>query len=69
MTAQVIIPFVRRGPGANNAIEMSIWCRQQGLIIGTDYSWSFNPEDNEIVFKFYGASESLATMFALVWVK
>jgi hypothetical protein len=69
MTIEVKIPFVRRGPGANNAIEMSIWCRQQGLIIGTDYSWSFNPEDNEIVFKFYGDSESWATMFSLVWVR
>ena len=69
MTAQVIIPFVRRGPGANNAIEMSIWCRHQGLIIGTDYTWSFNPEDNEIVFKFYENSESWATMFSLVWIR
>jgi hypothetical protein len=50
----VKIPFVRRGPGANSAIEMSIWCRQQGLVNYTDYSWSFHPDDCEIVFEFYG---------------
>jgi hypothetical protein len=63
----VKIPFVRRGPGANNAIEMSIWCRQQGLIQNTDYNWSFNPDENEIEFRFHGASESYATMFSLRW--
>ena len=69
MTVEVKIPFVRRGPGANTAIEMSIWCRQQGLVNGTDYSWAFYPDDNKIVFKFYGTSESWASMFALVWVR
>ena len=69
MTVEVKIPFVRRGPGANNAIEMSIWCRQQGLIMGTDYTWSFHPDDNQIVFKFYENSESWATMFSLVWIR
>ena len=69
MTMEVKIPFVRRGLGANNAIEMSIWCRQQGLVQNTDYNWRFCPDDNEIVFKFYGASESWASMFALVWVR
>lgn len=65
----VKIPWVCRGPGANSAIEMSIWCRQQGLTQGIDYNWSFNPDDNEIEFRFHGASESWATMFTLVWVK
>jgi len=69
MTALVKIPFVRHGPAANNAIEMSIWCRQQGLVNHTDYSWSYHPDDNEIEFKFYGDSESWASMFALVWNK
>jgi hypothetical protein len=69
MTVEVKIPWVRRGPGANSAIEMSIWCRHQGLIQNTDYNWSFNPDDNVVVFKFYGDSERWATMFSLVWIR
>jgi len=44
----VKIPFVRRGPGANTAIEMSIWCRQQGLVQNTDYYWSFKASENSL---------------------
>ena len=69
MTAEVRIPFRRLAEGAHTAINMSQWCRNQGLIHDTDYSWSFHPDDNEIVFKFYGDSESWASMFALVWVR
>jgi hypothetical protein len=49
------------------AIEMSNWCKDNGLVHSKHFDWSFRHQLNEIHFRFYSDDESLATMFALLW--
>ena len=51
------------------AIEMSNWCKENGLVHSQDFDWSFMNHLKEIHFRFYSDEESLATMFALIWNK
>ena len=48
-------------------IEMSRWCKEQGLMSGRDFEWAYHPEDYTVNFTFYGESESFASLFALKW--
>ena len=52
---------------STHGIALSNWCKQQGLVSGTDFDWSYQPPDLSIVFNFYGESESFATLFSLKW--
>ena len=49
------------------AIEMSNWCKENGLVHSKHFDWSFMSELKQIHFRFYSDDESLATMFALIW--
>jgi len=48
-------------------IELSAWCKAQGLIREQDYDWAFNQD--ELHFRFHGDSESYATLFTLRWAE
>ncbi len=50
-------------------IELSRWCKENGLIHGIDYDWALITEKKELHFKFYGDHQSFASMFALKWGK
>jgi hypothetical protein len=52
---------------ARRAIEMSNWCKENGLVHSKHFDWSFRHQLKEIHFRFYSDDESLATMFALIW--
>jgi hypothetical protein len=47
---------------------MSRWCKEQGLMSGRDFEWTYHPEDYTVNFTFYGESESFASLFALKWL-
>jgi hypothetical protein len=67
----IVIPWIndeRPGAKAQRALEMNLWCRKQGLKSNTDYDWYYEPAFKCTKFRFYGNSESVATMFALRWV-
>ena len=49
-------------------IEMSRWCKEQGLMSGRDFDWAYHPEDYTVNFIFYGEAESFASLFALKWL-
>lgn len=49
------------------AIEMSNWCKEQGLVHGQDYDWALITALREVHFRFYSESESIITIFALKW--
>ena len=53
--------------GANRSIELSRWCKEQGLIDREDYNWQFKPSEQVTVFYFEDSAESFATLFALKW--
>jgi len=54
---------------SKRAIEMSNWCKENGLVHSKDFDWSFMGNLKEIHFRFYSDDESRATMFALLWNK
>jgi hypothetical protein len=69
-----IMKIVKLAYHANNqrlaamwAIELSNWCKEQGLVHGRDYDWAFMNTIKEIHFRFYSDSESMSTMFTLRW--
>ncbi len=50
---------------AQFGVQLSHWCRLQGLHLGSDYEWSFMHKQNQLHFKFQDAS--FASFFALKW--
>ena len=52
---------------SERGIDMSRWCKEQGLVAGRDFEWAYNPQDYTVNFTFYGESESFASLFALKW--
>ena len=52
---------------STRGIEMSRWCKEQGLIAGRDFEWAYHPQDYTVNFTFYGEAESFASLFALKW--
>ena len=48
---------------AQKGIELSHWCRSQGLDLGSDYEWSFQRSMNELHFKF--KDPAFASFFSL----
>lgn len=56
-----------RRDGANFSIDLKNWCREQGLVLGNDYSWQFKADENTTVFYFEDHVESYATLFSLRW--
>jgi hypothetical protein len=52
---------------AGLGVEMSQWCRDQGLERDKDYTWAYMSELHEIHFKFFGDNENFSTLFGLRW--
>lgn len=50
---------------AQKGVDLSHWCRQQGLDIGNHYTWSFRHEINQLHFEF--KDPAFATFFSLRW--
>lgn len=50
---------------AKKGVELSHWCREHGLDIAIDYTWSFEHAINELHFEFKDAA--FASFFALKW--
>jgi hypothetical protein len=64
----VVIPYEHTlGKATHQAIEMSYWCRDQGLEREKDYEWAFMQRNKEIHFRFFDHCESYATLFTLRW--
>ena len=51
---------------AQKGVELSHWCRTQGLNLGIDYEWRFQHEINQLWFSFQ--DPAWASLFALKWV-
>lgn len=67
----ISIPWIEdSSPGAKaqRALEMSAWCKEQGLENNLDYDWYYEPSFRSTKFRFYGTGESFVTMFALRWL-
>ena len=64
---RVVIPWKERKDGANYSIELSRWCKDQGLVDRVDYNWQFKPNELVTVFYFEDSVESYATLFSLKW--
>jgi hypothetical protein len=65
---RVEIPWTDQRTGAAISIEMSNWCKAQGLVDRVDYDWKFKPNHQVTVFYFEGHVDSFATLFMLKWV-
>lgn len=52
---------------AQKGVELSNWCRQQGLNLGTDYTWSFEHKIDELHFCFL--DPAFASFFSLRWTQ
>lgn len=50
-----------------DAIKMSTWCKEQGLVYGKDYDWTFRTPLQTVDFRFFGEFESFGSLFALTW--
>ncbi len=48
-------------------IDLSAWCKEQGLVQNRDYDWAFR--QGELHFRFHCDSESYATLFTLRWAE
>jgi hypothetical protein len=51
-----------------SAISMSMWCTDQGLTNGKDYTWHIETQSKEIHFLFNDDQEAFSTMFAIKWI-
>jgi hypothetical protein len=50
---------------SNYAIELSDWCKDQGLIMGLDFAWAVQQVDEYVSFKFMNKGEKYSSIFAL----
>jgi hypothetical protein len=54
-----------RGP--RNVLEMSTWNKEQGLTMGTDYTWKWDGNDVFERVNFYFVDENCANWFKIRW--
>lgn len=66
---RVEVPWRDQRAAALFSIELSNWCKEQGLIDRVDYNWQFKPQEQVTVFYFEDSAGSYATLFALKWVR
>lgn len=68
----IILPrdqFDRWGNAGGQAIEMSAWCKEQGLTYEKDYDYVIMSAKGEIHFRFFNEHESMGSMFAMRWMR
>lgn len=64
----VTLPFKDNpAPGGeeNRGVLISRWLKEQGLIIGKDYTWRVNQSKRELQFIFNGDAEAWATLITM----
>lgn len=66
---KVEVPWTDQWSGANFSVELSRWCKEQGLIDTVDYNWHFIPDQRVTIFYFKNDAEMYATLFQLRWVR
>lgn len=59
------LDFMKLYHASNHAMQLSEWCKDQGLIMGLDFEWSVWQGEKKIMFKFMNRGEKYSTMFAL----
>jgi hypothetical protein len=64
---RVEVPWTEKREGADFSVELSHWCKDQGLINRIDYNWHYIPDQRVTIFNFEHSVESYATLFALRW--
>lgn len=64
----VVVAWHDMRVAASQALEMSAWCRSQGLQRDIDFDWYFDQDFQKTRFRFFGEHEQFATMFALKWI-
>lgn len=63
----VTLPF-RNGSSeqeSHRGVMISRWLKENGLIMGKDYTWRLNQSKREIEFMFNGDAEAWATMLTM----
>jgi len=63
------VPGSRAEPMMKEAIRISDWCKEQGLVFQKDYDWHQMSEKQQIHIRFYDHCEEMATLFGLRWIK
>lgn len=63
----VTLPFREGTPEqeTHRGVMISRWLKEQGLIIGKDYTWKIEQRKREIQFMFNGDAESWATLITI----
>jgi hypothetical protein len=64
----VTIPWRNLRRGAEQALELNRWCKEQGLVMNKDYKWYFHPSEDATVFHFNEEHASFSTLFAIKWI-
>lgn len=64
---RIEVPWTDQREGASFSIELSRWCKEQGLVDYKDYNWQFKPSERVTVFYFEDHCESYASFFQLKW--
>jgi hypothetical protein len=59
------LEFMKLHHASNYAIELSDWCKDQGLIMGLDFAWAVQQVDEYVSFKFMNKGEKYSSIFAL----
>jgi hypothetical protein len=67
LVKRVEVPWQDQRDAANFSVELSRWCKEQGLVDRLDYNWKFKPQHQVTVFYFEDHCESYATLFLLKW--
>lgn len=57
--------FDAPGSEAERGVQISRWLKEQGLIMGRDYTWKVNQSKRELEFMFNGEAEAWATMLTM----
>jgi hypothetical protein len=63
----VTLPF-REGTSeqeSHRGVMISRWLKEQGIIMGKDYTWRVDQHARELQFMFNGDAESWATMLTI----
>lgn len=59
------LSFMKLYHASNHAIELADWCKDQGLIMGLDFTWAVMKDEERLTFTFLGKGEKYSSMFAL----
>jgi hypothetical protein len=63
----VTLPF-REGSAeqeSHRGVTISRWLKEQGIVMGRDYTWRVDQNNRELQFMFNGDAEAWATMLTM----